>query len=173
MEDIKILQIVGFKNSGKTTLMNRFIELARIADKKVAAIKHHGHGGNPDLPSDETDSMQFLESGAASSLVYGNGMVQMHLQEMEEDVSKFIGFSQLADPDLILIEGFKGAPYPKIVMVRSAEDWQSLKDLEKIRLVIAHSGVGLESSKWIEADNQALIDRFFGEWMEGDKYESV
>lgn len=173
MGNIKILQIVGFKNSGKTTLINRFIGAANAGDKKVAAIKHHGHGGKPDLPFGTTDSMQFLESGAASSLVYGDGMVQMHLQEMDEDLSKFIGFSRVADPDLILIEGFKRAPYPKVVMVRSAEDWQMLKDLEKIRLVIVRPGVRLGGADWVASDDQAAIDRFFGEWMEGDTDEGI
>lgn len=173
MGNIKVMQVVGFKNSGKTTLMNRFIELARMSDKKVSAIKHHGHGGKPELPLATTDSMRFLENGAASSLVYGDGMVQVHIQEMEEDLTKFIGFSQLADPDFILIEGFKGASHPKIVIVRNLADWQSLKELKNILLVIAHKDVELEDADWMESGNQAAIDRFFREWMEGEEDESI
>lgn len=173
MENIKILQVVGFKNSGKTTLVNRLIGSARKAGKKVSAIKHHGHGGMPELPPASTDSMQFLDKGAASSLVYGEGMVQIHLQEQDESLEKFIGFSLLAEPDFILIEGFKSALYPKVVLVRSPEDWQTLEGLANIQLVLVHKGVELENTETVETEDQTAIDRFFTEWTEGEKDESI
>ena len=106
MEAVRILQVVGFKNSGKTTLMNRLIELARTSGIKVSAIKHHGHGGKPELPPQGTDSTQFLASGAASSLVYGGGLVPMHLEETEAGLGKIIPFSLFANPGLFFFEGF-------------------------------------------------------------------
>ncbi|ETP68157.1 molybdopterin-guanine dinucleotide biosynthesis protein B [Planococcus glaciei] len=173
MEAVKILQIVGFKNSGKTTLMNRLIERAQTSGRKVSAIKHHGHSGIPELPPKGTDSTQFLASGAASSLVYGGGLVQLHLEEPEADLEKFIRFSLLANPDLILIEGFKGAGYPKIVLVRSQEDWRELGALSNIQLVIVHDGVKLENTATVDAGNIEAIARFFTEWMEGEVDESI
>ena len=173
MEHLKILQVVGFKNSGKTTLMSRFIELAMEAEKKVSAIKHHGHGGKPDLPPVSTDSMQFLDKGAASSLVYGDGLVQIHLQHQQENLEKFIDFSILAEPDFILIEGFKNACFPKVVLVRSPEDWQLLKGLSNIQLVIVHKGVELGNIETLKLENQSAVDRFFTDWMEGELDESI
>lgn len=167
MENIKILQIVGFKNSGKTTLMSRFIESAQKAGKRVSAIKHHGHGGKPNLPPEQTDSMRFLEKGAVSSLVCGDGLIQIHVQKQEENLEKLIDFSLIANPEFIFIEGFKGAHYPKVVLVRKPEDWQELKKLSNIRLVIAHADVALANTRTVAADNQAEIDHFFIEWMEG------
>lgn len=173
MEAVRILQVVGFKNSGKTTLMNRLIALTRNSGMKVSAIKHHGHGGRPELPPQGTDSTRFLASGAASSLVYGDGLVQMHLQDPEADLKTFIGFSLLAKPDLVLIEGFKGSDYPKIVLVRSQEDWRELGALSNIQLVIVHEGVKLENTATVEASNREAIDRFFTEWMEGEVDEGI
>ncbi|MFD1864166.1 molybdopterin-guanine dinucleotide biosynthesis protein B [Planococcus chinensis] len=173
MENMKILQVVGYKNSGKTTLMNRLIALAQETGKKVSAIKHHGHGGKPDLPPAGTDSTQFLANGAASSLVYGGGLVQLHLERQEADLEKFIGFSKLIDPDFILIEGFKDAPYPKAVLVRSGEDWDTLKGLSDIRAVFVHQGVELEGVQTLELDKHAASGRFFREWMGSGKDESI
>ncbi|MDN7228014.1 molybdopterin-guanine dinucleotide biosynthesis protein B [Planococcus sp. N064] len=173
MGAVNVLQIVGFKNSGKTTLMNQLIERAQTSGRKVSAIKHHGHGGKPELPPKETDSTQFLASGAASSLVYGDGLVQMHLEEPEADLERFIRFSLLANPDLILIEGFKAASYPKIVLVRSQEDWRELGALSNIQLVIVHDGVKLENTATVEASNREAIARFFTDWMEGEVNESI
>ncbi|XKE96299.1 molybdopterin-guanine dinucleotide biosynthesis protein B [Metaplanococcus flavidus] len=168
METIKILQIVGFKNSGKTTLLTRFMETALKSNKQVSTIKHHGHGGDLDMPEHGTDSMRFFEKGAASSLAYGNGVVQLHLQTKQAELQKFIRLSQLAEPDLILIEGFKKADFPKVVLVRNVDDWQELQKLSKIELVIVHKGVMLEKIKSVELDNEKEIDNFFIQWMEGE-----
>lgn len=170
---MKILQIVGFKNSGKTTLMNRFIESAQEAGQTVSAIKHHGHGGPPELPDRERDSMKFLGSGAASSLVFGNGVVQMHMQGQKKELSNFIKLSLLADPDCILIEGFKQASYPKIVLVRSQEEWRQLKGLDNIRLVIVPHPMLLDGAQPVLRDDRSSIDSFFTVWMEGDFHETV
>ena len=40
-----ILQIVGFKNSGKTTLMQHTIQFLKSYGYTIATIKHHGHIG--------------------------------------------------------------------------------------------------------------------------------
>lgn len=173
METVKILQVVGFKNSGKTTLVSRFIELAVRSGKRVSAIKHHGHGGRLEMPPAETDSTRFFEGGAASSLAFGDGVVQMHIQEQAGDLEKFIGFSLLANPDFIVIEGFKGAHFPKVVIVRTAEDWQELKQLSNVQLVIVHKGVKLADTETVEMDNQTAIDAFFTVWMEGELHESL
>lgn len=173
MGNIKVLQVVGFKNSGKTTLISRFIEMAVRSGKRISAIKHHGHGGRLEMPSAETDSTRFFEEGAASSLAFGDGVVQMHLQAEEEDLEKFVSFSRLANPDFIVIEGFKGADFPKVVIVRNAEDWKELKQLSNVRLVIVHKGVKLADAQTVELDNQTAIADFFNEWMEGETDESL
>ncbi len=53
-----ILQIVGFQNSGKTTLTEKLIFRASIAGLKAASIKHHGHGGTPDTELSSKDSIR-------------------------------------------------------------------------------------------------------------------
>ena len=40
-----ILQIVGYQNSGKTTLVEKIVHALAESEMKVATIKHHGHGG--------------------------------------------------------------------------------------------------------------------------------
>ncbi|MBF6632586.1 MAG: molybdopterin-guanine dinucleotide biosynthesis protein MobB, partial [Planococcus sp. (in: Bacteria)] len=42
MAALKVLQVVGFKNSGKTTLALNLLEQAKNKGKTVAFIKHHG-----------------------------------------------------------------------------------------------------------------------------------
>ena len=56
-----ILQIVGMKNSGKTTLMNHAISFLKERGYSVATIKHHGHIGEEiELQSSDVDHMKHL-----------------------------------------------------------------------------------------------------------------
>ncbi|GGO02036.1 molybdopterin-guanine dinucleotide biosynthesis protein B [Saccharibacillus kuerlensis] len=136
----RLLQIVGFKNSGKTTLtemlLRRAIELGWI----TSAIKRHGHGGVPDLPPAGTDSSRLFETGAASSIVSGGGVMLLQGRQQPEESEGLDPLIRLtkayASPDLILIEGFKEEPYPKIVLLRSLEDWRELHRLNHIGLVV-------------------------------------
>lgn len=67
-----ILQIVGFQNSGKTTLSEKLIFRASKAGLKAASIKHHGHGGPPDNELSSKDSIRHHEAGAVISSVEGD-----------------------------------------------------------------------------------------------------
>ena len=58
----KVFQIVGYQNSGKTTLMEKVISGAAEKGVRVAYIKHHGHGGAPDAK----DSTRHQQAGQSS-----------------------------------------------------------------------------------------------------------
>lgn len=58
---MKILQVVGFKNSGKTTMISRWVRLLKENGLTVAVVKHHGHASSLALPDKETDGVQFLK----------------------------------------------------------------------------------------------------------------
>jgi molybdopterin-guanine dinucleotide biosynthesis adapter protein len=105
--------IVGWKNSGKTTLTSRLIAELTRRGYKVAAVKHAHHGFDVDQPG--RDSYTFREAGAREvAVVSGKRVAVMHELRDEpepplEDVLKRLGGS-----DLILIEGFKRHHHPKI-----------------------------------------------------------
>lgn len=72
----KILQVVGYQNSGKTTLMEQLIREATATELRVATIKHHGHGGIPDVESSK-DSTRHERAGAAVAAVEGGGVLRL------------------------------------------------------------------------------------------------
>jgi molybdopterin-guanine dinucleotide biosynthesis protein B len=143
MNAVKVLQVVGYKDSGKTTLIEYWIRELVAQHFRVSVIKHHGHGGALDMPSSETDSMKFLNGGAASSIVVGGGVVQMHMRNEFEYIG-LLNMAKLSDPNLILIEGFKQASEPKVVIVRTKEEWASLHTLTNIILVLVYEGVRID-----------------------------
>ncbi len=70
-----ILQIVGYQNSGKTTLVEKVVYALAEQNMKVATIKHHGHGGFPEVA--QKDSERHRKAGAVVSSVEGAGFLSL------------------------------------------------------------------------------------------------
>lgn len=71
MERKRIFAISGVKNSGKTTLICRLLEIFKDKGLKVAVLKHDGHDFVPDVPG--TDTYCQLQSGAYGTAVFSAG----------------------------------------------------------------------------------------------------
>ncbi|WP_438421813.1 molybdopterin-guanine dinucleotide biosynthesis protein B [Bacillus siamensis] len=132
-----IVQIVGFQNSGKTTFIERILKAAP-KNCTVGCLKHHGHGGEPEPFSDRKDSERLSKAGAAVTAVEGDGVLQLTARK-KWDLAGLIGLYEYVGIDCLLIEGFKHAPHPKIIMIKSSEDWQKLKHLERVLAVVSRS----------------------------------
>jgi molybdopterin-guanine dinucleotide biosynthesis protein B len=131
-----ILQVVGFKNSGKTTVVSNMIQFASVNGFKLGSIKHHGHGGHPDLPDGWRDSDRHLQAGAVVSVVEGEGKLHLVGQKESWKLEEILFLYQTMNVDGILVEGYKKAHYPKIVMLRQKEDLVLLEELEGVVGVI-------------------------------------
>jgi len=135
---MKTLHIVGFKNSGKTTLITRWIKLLKREGLTISVIKHHGHGAKLAMPNKNKDSMQYINSGAAASLVAGAGNTQ-HIMNKQLHFAQLKSLALLDEPDVLLIEGYKEEQGDKVVLTRGIEDWQHLKNLEGIILHVGEA----------------------------------
>lgn len=125
--------VCGVKNSGKTTLLEKLIRELTARGLKTAVIKHDGHEFVCDIPG--TDSFRYVEAGACGAAVFSRGQVMVRRlgefpppgggtptpQEKEPAIRAFL--EKLArsfpDADVILAEGLKELPVPKIEVVRS------------------------------------------------------
>ncbi|MGN7408288.1 molybdopterin-guanine dinucleotide biosynthesis protein B [Sporosarcina sp. SAFN-010] len=169
---MKTLHIVGYKNSGKTTLLERWISVVKAKGLTVAVLKHHGHGGQIELPSIETDTSRFFDKGADATLVAGGGSAQLLLNN-EPPFGALKALVTYDSPDVLLIEGYKDERGAKVVLVRSCEDWDTLQELEGVRLVIgevAHS----EYSTIKDRGDSMQLDNWFTDWLnKEDHYETI
>ena len=119
--DRPILQLVGYKNSGKTTLLIALLRRFRAEGFTVAAVKHDAHDFDYDRPG--TDTWRMAEAGAdfvAITSPHRTAWTTARPASLDE----LIGHA--AHADLVLVEGFKDAPYPKLVLLRGKEDWPLL-----------------------------------------------
>lgn len=142
--DFPIFQIVGYKKSGKTTVMQEIIRYFSSMGLQVGTLKHHGHGGEPEQVK-ETDSYKHLKSGAAISSVKGKNQFQITVNHATAELDELIQFYTLLPLDILLIEGYKRAEYPKIVLIRNKEDLQLLGNLSNIIAVGARDTALIKS----------------------------
>lgn len=129
-----LFQIVGYQNSGKTTLSLTLIKRLTAAGLKVATVKHHGHGGKPDIAK-EKDSERHIGAGAVVSIVEGGGRLVVHAEKEQWSLAEEINVVSSFQADVILIEGYKREPYPKAVILRNEADIELVKDLANIQVV--------------------------------------
>ena len=125
---IPVVGIVGWKKSGKTTLVVRLIEELTRRGLKVATVKHAHH--NFQIDDKETDSARHRRAGAAQVAVVSAkrwALIGELGNAPEPDLAEVIGW--LGPCDLILVEGYKSAAIPKIEARRSeAFNQQALAD---------------------------------------------
>ena len=121
---IPVASIVGKSNSGKTTLIEKLIRELKKRGYRVATIKHNRHGF--DIDHEGKDSWRHKKAGAQMTVIASPIQVAVI-----EDTDRDYGISDLIDNyihdvDIVLIEGFKNNPYPKIEVFRHASEHELL-----------------------------------------------
>lgn len=171
MGTVKTLHIVGYKNSGKTTLISRWVRLLKNVGLTVAVLKHHGHSSPLSMPDEETDGMHYFNNGADLSIVAGAGSAQLLMNE-EPDFSQLMQMASLTDPDVVLIEGFKKERGQKVVLLRDENDWDALRQLSNIQAVIGQTKMELNAKRF-GRNAEIEIDDWFLQWIKEDDNEAI
>ncbi|WLR42378.1 molybdopterin-guanine dinucleotide biosynthesis protein B [Bacillus carboniphilus] len=142
-----ILQVVGYKNSGKTRLSSYFIREGTAEGFKVGSIKHHAHG-TPDI-IEETDSAKHMKSGAEIAGVYGGGRLDLSIMNEEFSIARLAECYEKMGINLLIIEGFKQESYPKVVLLREDNDLQILQDVKNVVAVVCNNGCDtITNAQW-------------------------
>lgn len=132
-----ILQCVGFSNSGKTTLLVKIITHLKMKHHlSIATIKHDHHGFSLDQKG--KDTWRHREAGADASLIQSPSGIGLTMKiDQERSLSELlIQIQTMAIFDLILIEGFKKESYPKIVLLRSGDDFTLILESKEVKLLL-------------------------------------
>lgn len=113
---MRLLGIAGWSGAGKTTLVERMLPLLQARGLTVSTVKHAHHGVDVDRPG--KDSFRHRAAGASEVLVVGDRRWAL-MRETPEPVPIADLVARLAPVDLVLIEGFKSEPHPKIEVYRA------------------------------------------------------
>lgn len=118
----KIFVIAGVKNSGKTTLICRLLEIFSKMGFKVATIKHDGHDFDADVPG--TDTYRHFHAGAYGTAIFS--AEKCMVVKRQKNITEEQLLRCFPEADIILLEGFKYSPYPKIELVRQGNSAKSV-----------------------------------------------
>ena len=116
---MKLYGIAGWKNSGKTGLMERLVAEFTARGLRVSTVKHAHHSFDVDQPG--KDSYRHRAAGAAQVMLSSANRwaLMTELQGAPEPPLADL-LAQLAPVDLVLVEGFKREDHPKIEAHRAA-----------------------------------------------------
>jgi len=116
---MKILGIAGYSGSGKTTLLEALIPLLSLHGLVCSVIKRAHHGFDVDKPG--KDSWRHRQAGAQEVMLASPErwvLMRELRRDPEENLENLL--TRLSPCDLVLVEGFKSAPIPKIEVHRPA-----------------------------------------------------
>ena len=117
---IPILSVVGRSKSGKTTLLEKLIRELAARGRRVGTIKHHYHGPvTVDVPG--KDSWRHRQAGARAVALVSPDTVFVVRDSAEGMSLEALTHLGLCGVDLVLTEGFKSGPMPKIEVNRRAQ----------------------------------------------------
>jgi len=116
---LKVLGFAAYSGNGKTTLIEKLIPLLCAHGLKVSVIKHAHHGIDVERPG--KDSHRHRQAGAAQVLVSSAAQWALAHEHGEQSEPELPGLLRRLLPcDLVLVEGFKREPIPKIEVHRAA-----------------------------------------------------
>jgi molybdopterin-guanine dinucleotide biosynthesis protein MobB len=119
LENLPILGVCGWSGSGKTTLLEKLIPVLRRKGLDVAVVKHDAHGVDVDRPGKDSDRLyragaDVVLRGPDQSFARTHPHRRAALPEVLRDLTTRY--------DLVLIEGHKDTPLPKIWLRSDGED---------------------------------------------------
>ena len=115
----RVFGITGWKNSGKTTLVEKLVAEFCRRGFRVSTVKHAHHEFDIDKPG--ADSFRHRQAGASEvAIVSGRRWALMHELRGEDEPQLDDILARLSPCDLVLVEGYKREGHSKIEARRLA-----------------------------------------------------
>jgi molybdopterin-guanine dinucleotide biosynthesis protein B len=116
---MRIIGLAGWSGSGKTTLLTKLIPRLAARGLTVSTVKHAHHAFDLDQPG--KDSYSHRMAGATEVLVgSANRWAVVHELRGETEPSLRELLAKLAPVDIVIVEGYKREPHPKLEVHRVA-----------------------------------------------------
>ena len=116
---MKICGIIGYKNAGKTTLVERLTAHFTAQGLRVATVKHAHHAFDLDQPGKDTHRHRSAGAGQVLLATATRWALMTELRGAPEPALATL-IARLDPCDIVLIEGFKRDRHPKIEVHRAA-----------------------------------------------------
>lgn len=123
---MNVIGIAGWKNSGKTTLVEALVSIFRARGLTVSTVKHAHHDFDIDRPG--KDSHRHRSAGAREVIVASRERwALMHELRGEAEPSLDELLAHLAPADLVIVEGFRHGLHPRLEIRRQGAEGPPLE----------------------------------------------
>lgn len=112
----KAMAFVGYADSGKTELICRLLPVLAARGLKIAVLKH-SHHADLDRKDEGKDTWRYRRAGALAVGLAAPGLVQVTRSFAGEPPLKEALAALGGEADLILVEGYKRGPLPKVAVL--------------------------------------------------------
>ncbi len=134
-----VLGFAAYSGTGKTTLLVKLLPLLKQRGLRIAMIKHAHHKFEVDKPG--KDSYELRKAGASPMLISSSRRIAIMIDKEEEsdpDLQDLLDYVNPEKIDLVLVEGFKQWPFPKIELHRPSVGKPLIFTEDKNVIAIAH-----------------------------------
>ena len=155
---MRLFGVVGWKNAGKTGLMERLVTEITGRGHTVSTVKHAHHTFDVDHPG--KDSYRHRTAGATEVLLASrNRFALMHELRAKEEPRLEDLLAKLAPVDLVLVEGYKRDSHPKVEGHRAVTGNPLIApDDPTIRAVASDTPLDLDRPVFDLDDTRAIAD---------------
>ena len=160
---MRIYGVTGWKNAGKTGLMERLVTEITERGITVSTVKHAHHTFDVDHPG--KDSHRHRVAGATEVLLASrNRFALMHALRNEEEPTLDTLLTKLMPVDLVLVEGYKRDRHPKIEAFRAETGNDLIAPGDPtIRAVASDTEIDLDRPVFDLNDTTAIADFILSE----------
>ncbi len=155
---MRVYGVTGWKNAGKTGLMERLVVEITGRGFTVSTVKHAHHSFDVDQP--RRDSYRHRQAGASEVLLASKYRVAL-MQELRDAPEPPLSdlLPRLSPVDLVLIEGFKRERHPKIEAFRAEPGNRLLADTDDtVRAVASDTALDLDRPVFDLNDTRGIAD---------------
>ncbi len=150
-----IVSFIGKSNSGKTTLLEKVIVELTSRKYKVATIKHTAEEATLDTPG--KDTWRHLRAGSKATAIGSDKRIVLikpvKRKSTVEEMARLLG----EDYDIIITEGFKQGPYPKIEVHRR-EIGPLLTGIKNVIAIATNESLDTEARQFSIDDPVSVAD---------------
>ncbi len=154
---MKIIGIVGWKNSGKTYFASKIINKLKTQNYRVASIKHAHH--EFDIDHKSTDSYIHRYAGS-SQVIVSSSKRWVKITELNNSKEKSLYdlINQLSETDIVIVEGFKNENHPKIEIIKNGSKDFLFNKVSNIKAIISEEKINTDLKQFKKNEIDKIVN---------------
>jgi molybdopterin-guanine dinucleotide biosynthesis adapter protein len=156
---VKVYGIIGYKNAGKTSLVERLVAEITARGFSVSTVKHAHHAFDLDQPG--KDTFRHRQAGAGQVML-STGARWVLMTELRGRVEPELAdlLARMDPADLVLVEGYKRDRHPKVEVHRPVTDHPLIAPGDPTVRAIATDGAVQAPVPLLDLNDTAAIADF-------------